>query len=188
MLGLETALSVVQQTMVDTGLLDWAGVASGCRQARQIGRLAATAARSRWGAGNVVLYDPAPGRRRHDSPRCRATPRTPARAARPGGRDVPARHPTVLDGKLHDGADLGAVAILFALLLAYLGMWRGWTRGRKHDLPPLSTPPSPTCRAQAAVRRPLLRHHASGDWLDRVVARGSAPAAAAALLSAEGST
>jgi len=25
--GLETALSVVQQTMVDTGLLDWAGVA-----------------------------------------------------------------------------------------------------------------------------------------------------------------
>ena len=27
MLGLETALSVVQQTMVDTGLLDWAGVA-----------------------------------------------------------------------------------------------------------------------------------------------------------------
>src|SRR3954447_2694073 len=27
MLGLETALSVVQQTMVDSGLLDWAGVA-----------------------------------------------------------------------------------------------------------------------------------------------------------------
>ena len=27
MLGLETALSIVQQTMVDTGLLDWAGVA-----------------------------------------------------------------------------------------------------------------------------------------------------------------
>lgn len=27
MVGLETALSVVQETMVDTGLLDWAGVA-----------------------------------------------------------------------------------------------------------------------------------------------------------------
>ncbi len=27
MLGLETALSIVQETMVDTGLLDWAGVA-----------------------------------------------------------------------------------------------------------------------------------------------------------------
>lgn len=27
MVGLETALSVVQQTMVETGLLDWAGVA-----------------------------------------------------------------------------------------------------------------------------------------------------------------
>ena len=27
MVGLETALSVVQHTMVDTGLLDWAGVA-----------------------------------------------------------------------------------------------------------------------------------------------------------------
>ena len=27
MTGLETALSVVQEAMVDTGLLDWAGVA-----------------------------------------------------------------------------------------------------------------------------------------------------------------
>jgi dihydroorotase len=41
MLGLETALSVVQATMVDTGLLDWAGVAdrTAYRPAR-IGRLA----------------------------------------------------------------------------------------------------------------------------------------------------
>ena len=48
MVGLETALSVVQHTMVDTGLLDWAGVADrmSCRPAA-IGRLEGTAGRSR---------------------------------------------------------------------------------------------------------------------------------------------
>ena len=47
MTGLETALSVVTAAMVETGLLDWAGVADrmSVRPAR-IGRLAATA--SRW--------------------------------------------------------------------------------------------------------------------------------------------
>ncbi len=40
MLGLETALSVVQETMVDTGLLDWAGVADRMSSApARIGRL-----------------------------------------------------------------------------------------------------------------------------------------------------
>ena len=41
MVGLETALSVVQQTMVDTGLLDWAGVADRMSvRPAAIGRLA----------------------------------------------------------------------------------------------------------------------------------------------------
>lgn len=41
MIGLETALSVVQHTMVDTGLLDWAGVADRMsRRPAVIGRLA----------------------------------------------------------------------------------------------------------------------------------------------------
>ncbi len=61
MVGLETALSVVQHTMVDTGLIDWAGVAqrmsttpaligrlSGHGRPRQVGEPA-----------NIVLYDPA---------------------------------------------------------------------------------------------------------------------------------
>ena len=41
MVGLETALSVVQHTMVDTGLLDWAGVADRMSfRPAAIGRLA----------------------------------------------------------------------------------------------------------------------------------------------------
>ncbi|MFI8514189.1 dihydroorotase [Streptomyces sp. NPDC085460] len=61
MVGLETALSVVQQTMVETGLLDWAGVAD---------RMSATPARIGRATGhgrpvsagepaNLVLVDPA---------------------------------------------------------------------------------------------------------------------------------
>ena len=60
MLGLETALSVVQHTMVDTGLLDWAGVADrmSVRPAR-IGRLAAHGRSLAVGEpANLVLYDP----------------------------------------------------------------------------------------------------------------------------------
>jgi hypothetical protein len=68
------------------------------------------------------------------------------------------------------------VLILFALLgLAYLGMWRGWKRrGRKHDLPPLVEAPAvadlPAARLQAGAR--YFGTTVSGDWLDRVVARG----------------
>ena len=52
MTGLETALSVVQETMVDTGRMTWADVARvhvhGARADRP--RRATTAARSRWGS------------------------------------------------------------------------------------------------------------------------------------------
>ncbi|MBA2574156.1 MAG: dihydroorotase [Actinomycetota bacterium] len=64
MLGLETALSVVQQTMVDTGLLDWAAVADrmAVRPAR-IGRVADQGHPLEVGApANLVLYDPAASR------------------------------------------------------------------------------------------------------------------------------
>ena len=64
MLGLETALSVVQQTMVDTGLLDWAAVADrmAVRPAR-IGRIADQGHPLEVGApANLVLYDPAASR------------------------------------------------------------------------------------------------------------------------------
>ncbi|MFI5755667.1 dihydroorotase [Streptomyces sp. NPDC051569] len=61
MVGLETALSVVQQTMVDTGLLDWAGVADrmSFRPAR-IGRLEGHGRPVAEGEpANLTLVDPA---------------------------------------------------------------------------------------------------------------------------------
>lgn len=60
MLGLETALSIVQHTMVDTGLLDWAGVAERLSYApARIGRVAEHGQPLEVGApANVVLYDP----------------------------------------------------------------------------------------------------------------------------------
>jgi len=68
------------------------------------------------------------------------------------------------------------VLLMFAvLLLAYVGMWRGWRRrARKHDLPPLLQPPPvqelPTPKLESGAR--YFGTTVSGDWLDRVVARG----------------
>ena len=105
MLGLETALSVVQEAMVDTGLLDWAGVADrmSVRPAR-IGLLDGHGTPLEVGApANIVLVDPA-ARRTIDpyalASRSRNTPYA--------GRDLPGAvvatflrgRPTVLDGKL----------------------------------------------------------------------------------------
>lgn len=60
MLGLETALSVVIETMVDTGLLDWAGVAD--RMSLAPARISGIPGQGRPLApgepGNVVLIDP----------------------------------------------------------------------------------------------------------------------------------
>jgi dihydroorotase len=105
MLGLETALSVVQEAMVETGLLDWAGVADrmSCRPAR-IGRLDGHGQRLEPGApANLVLVD-ADARRVVDpyglASRSRNTPYA--------GMTLPGHvvatflrgRPTVLDGKL----------------------------------------------------------------------------------------
>jgi dihydroorotase len=60
MIGLETALSVVQEAMVDTGLLDWAGVADrmSYRPAR-IGRVGGQGQPLAAGSpANITLYDP----------------------------------------------------------------------------------------------------------------------------------
>jgi hypothetical protein len=84
-----------------------------------------------------------------------------------------------------------AVAILFAvLLLAYVGMWRGWRRrGRKHDLPPL-VPAPPVTRLPEPTKTGGARYFGTtvaGDWLDRVVARGLGARSSCRLnLSAEG--
>ncbi|WP_419993411.1 dihydroorotase [Streptomyces boninensis] len=61
MVGLETALSVVQQTMVETGLLDWAGVADRMSfRPAEIGRLGGHGRPVAAGEpANLVLVDPA---------------------------------------------------------------------------------------------------------------------------------
>jgi dihydroorotase len=104
MLGLETALSVVALAMVETGLLDWAGVADrmSARPAR-IGRLIGQGRPLSVGApANLVLIDPAA--------RTIVDPSTSASKSRNtpyAGRELPVRvvhtflrgNPTTLDGK-----------------------------------------------------------------------------------------
>jgi dihydroorotase len=105
MLGLETALSVVQHTMVDTGLLDWAGVADrmSFRPAR-IGRLTKHGLPLEAGApANLTLVDPTATRVIEPSDSVSLSRNTPFK-----GRELPGAvvatflrgTPTGLDGKL----------------------------------------------------------------------------------------
>ncbi|GAB6985907.1 dihydroorotase [Nocardioides pyridinolyticus] len=106
MLGLETALSIVQQTMVDTGLLDWAAVAERMSYApARIGRISDQHGRpvEAGEPANVVLYDPA-ARRTVDPVESASLSRNTPYA----GMELPGRvvatflrgKATVLDGKL----------------------------------------------------------------------------------------
>ncbi|MCX6395202.1 MAG: dihydroorotase [Propionibacteriales bacterium] len=105
MLGLETALSIVQQTMVDTGLIDWAGVAERLSYApARIGRLAGHGRPIAEGEpANIVLYDAAATRVIESGEMASLSRNTPY-----AGRELPGRvvatflrgKPTVLDGKL----------------------------------------------------------------------------------------
>jgi dihydroorotase len=105
MTGLETALSVVQEAMVSTGLLDWAGVARVMSQApAAIGRVAEHGRPLAEGEpANLVLVDPA-ARWRVDAGQMATQGRNTPFA----GRELPGRvvatflrgHPTVLDGEL----------------------------------------------------------------------------------------
>ena len=105
MLGLETALSIVQHTMVDPGLVDWAGVAERMSYApARIGRLDDHGRPIAEGEpANVVLYDPAATRTVEASELASLSRNTPY-----AGMELPGRvvatflrgTPTVLDGKL----------------------------------------------------------------------------------------
>jgi dihydroorotase len=105
MLGLETALSVVQQTMVDPGLIDWAEVAGRMSYApARIGRLADHGRPLAEGEpANVVLYDPSVSRVVDPTGLASLSRNTPY-----AGRELPGRveatflrgTPTVLDGAL----------------------------------------------------------------------------------------
>ena len=105
MLGLETALSVVQHTMVDTGLLDWAGVADrmSARPA-VIGRLSDHGTPLEAGApANLTLVDPAATRVIDPTESASLSRNTPYRGLELPGRVVATflrGCPTVLDGKL----------------------------------------------------------------------------------------
>lgn len=105
MIGLETALSVVQEAMVETGLLDWAGVAERMSFApARIGRVADHGQPIEVGApANVTLYDPAVRAEVDPAGYASKSRNTPYQ-----GRALPGRvvatflrgRPTVLDGKL----------------------------------------------------------------------------------------
>ncbi len=105
MLGLETALSVVQHAMVDTGLLDWAGVADRMSvRPAAIGRLADHGSPLEFGAAaNVVLVDPAATRVIDPTESASLSRNTPYRGLELPGRVVATflrGRATVLDGKL----------------------------------------------------------------------------------------
>jgi len=105
MIELETALSVVQESVVDTGMLDWAGVADrfSTRPAR-IGRVEDHGRGLVEGApAHLVLIDPSTRRRIDPSALASRSRNTPY-----AGRELPGRvvatllrgRPTVLDGVL----------------------------------------------------------------------------------------
>ncbi|RFU42172.1 dihydroorotase [Actinomadura logoneensis] len=105
MIGLETALSVVQEAMVETGLLDWAGVADRMSTApARIGRLSGQGRPLEAGApANITLYDPSPRRAVDPAAMASKSRNTPY-----AGMELPGRvvatflrgRPTVLEGKL----------------------------------------------------------------------------------------
>ena len=105
MLGLETALSIVQHTMVDPGLIDWSGVAERLSYLpARIGRLDGHGRPVAEGEpANLVLYDAAATRTIESSELASLSRNTPY-----AGMELPGRvvatflrgKPTVLDGKL----------------------------------------------------------------------------------------
>jgi len=105
MTGLETGLRVVQEAMVETGLLDWAGVADrmSARPAA-IGRLAGHGQPLAAGSpASLVLYDPAPREVVDPAAQVSRSRNTPFAGMSLPGRVVATflrGRPTVLDGKL----------------------------------------------------------------------------------------
>ncbi len=106
MLGLETALSIVQATMVDTGLIDWAGVAERLSVVpARIGRVDDEHGRpiAVGEPASLVLYDPAATRTIRSEDVASLSHNTPY-----AGMELPGRvvatflrgRPTVLDGAL----------------------------------------------------------------------------------------
>jgi dihydroorotase len=105
MLGLETALSIVQLALVDTGLLDWAGVADRMSVApARIGRVSHHGGTIEHGSpANVTLVDPSATRVVDPADSASLSRNTPYRGMELPGAVVATflrGKPTVLDGKL----------------------------------------------------------------------------------------
>jgi dihydroorotase len=105
MLGLETALSVVQEAMVETGLLDWAGVADRMSgRPAAIGRVADQGRPLQVGEpANLVLVDPSARRTVRPDQSASLSRNTPYAGTELPGRVVTTvlrGRPTVLDGRL----------------------------------------------------------------------------------------
>lgn len=115
MVGLESALSVVQHTLVDTGLLDWAGVARVLSTTpAAIGGLAGYDAPLAVGApAHLTLVDPATSRTWSTDELRGRSRNTPYTGITLPGRVIATVHggvPTVLDGALVDAETVAAGA------------------------------------------------------------------------------
>jgi len=105
MLGLETALSIAQQTMVETGLMTWAEIADAMStRPAEIGRVSRHGRPIASGEpANLVLYEPGALRRIDPHESASLSRNTPYRGLElPGAVVATFLHgtPTVLDGKL----------------------------------------------------------------------------------------
>ncbi len=110
MTGLETALSIVQHTMVETGLLDWSDVARvTSTKPAQIGRMRGYEQPLAVGApGHLVLVDPSASRPVDPAEHATMGRNSPYRGLELPGRVVATflyGHPTVLDGRLAEPVD-----------------------------------------------------------------------------------
>ena len=144
MTGLETALSVVQHTMVDSGLIGWDTLAERMSAApARIGRLAGHGRPLDVGSpANLVLVDPATRWTVDPAAMATAGRNSPFRghgAARSGRRDLPARaghRPRRAAGGRVKA--LAVIVLVAALLLLWRMMFMGY-RGKalrqKRDLP-----------------------------------------------------
>lgn len=116
MTGLETALSVVQQTMVDTGRMTWADVARVLSEnPARIGRISATQGRpiAVGEPANLTLVDPAATRAIDGRTQVTASDNTPFQGMELPGRVVATflrGRATVLDGAVVDGPGNGTGA------------------------------------------------------------------------------
>jgi len=111
MTGLETALSVVQEAMVDTGLLDWAQVADRMSVApARIGRVAGQGRPLAVGEpAHLTLLDPAASWDCDPATMATSGRNSPLRGRKMSGQVVAtfyAGHPTVLDSSLNEPLEL----------------------------------------------------------------------------------